>query len=209
MIDVVVADLGGGRRVARADAGRAHARARPAALSLCSARSSSSAPASMQLRLSQTRIVTVGGPRLAIAHDVEVRVEGRDLVDLRHRDLELFRQRVQVALGQAALLVLDEVQVFDQQRALARALAEQRFDGGDLLLRSTRPRGNGAALRRPEPGWIERRPATAALRLLLQRRSCPEAPDHSLLAQRSGPWHTIYLNADVWSSAGWLGPVRC
>src|SRR3977135_909749 len=39
-----------------------------------------------------------------------------------------------MSLRQAAFLILDEVQVFDQQRALAWPVAEQRLDGGDLLL---------------------------------------------------------------------------
>ena len=96
----------------------------PGSFSPCRARSSSSAPASAQLRLSHTRTVTFGGRSSPVRHHVEMGVEGRDLVHLRHRDLELFRQRLQMSLRQTALLVLDEVQVFDQQRALARPVAE-------------------------------------------------------------------------------------
>jgi hypothetical protein len=63
-----------------------------------------------------------------------MRIEGRDLVDLRHGDPEFFRQRVQMTLGQAPFLVLDEMQVFDQQGALAGAVAEQGFDSCDLAV---------------------------------------------------------------------------
>src|SRR3546814_4003527 len=38
--------------------------------------------------------------RLALQHDVEVGVEGGDLVDRRHRQLHLARERAQVARGQ-------------------------------------------------------------------------------------------------------------
>ncbi len=104
----------------------------PSSLSASSAASSFSAPASAQLKLSQTRTVTLGGPRLPIRHHVEMGVKRRNLVDLRHRDLQLFAERMQMPGGQASLLVLDQMQKFDQQRALARALAENGFDGGDL-----------------------------------------------------------------------------
>src|SRR5438045_1772401 len=71
---------------------------------------------------------------LARAHHIEVCVEGRDLVDLRHGDLELLGQRLQVSLRQASLLVLDEMEIFDQQRALPRTVGENRTNGSHLLL---------------------------------------------------------------------------
>ena len=79
---------------------------------------------------------------LVLGHDVEMRIEGRDLVDLRHGDPEFFRQRVQMTLGQAAFLVLDEMQVLDQQGALAGPLAEQGFDSCDLAVFENATRGN-------------------------------------------------------------------
>ena len=126
----------------------------------------------MQLRLSQTRIVTLGGRSSPLADDIEMGVEGRDLVDLRHRDLELFGQRVQVPLGQAALLVLDEVQVFDQQRALARPVAQQRLDGSHLLLPQHPPARKRRRL--AAAGARMDRPAGPAPRrcCLLRRLSC-------------------------------------
>ena len=52
-------------------------------------------------------------------------VEGRDLVHFGQRQPHLVRQGRQVGGGQAAMLVLDQMQMLDQQIALARALAEQ------------------------------------------------------------------------------------
>ena len=68
--------------------------------------------------------------------------------------LQLFGQRLQMALRQAALLVLDEVQILDQQRALARALAKQRLDRRHLVLLSTRPRGKRRRLA-PARAWMD------------------------------------------------------
>ena len=85
--------------------------------------------------------------RLVLFHHVEVMVEGRDLVNLRHRHPHLGRQRGEVGRRQTAEAILDQVQVFDQQVAAARRTAEQRHD--------LRPRGRidaaslrGAALAR-------------------------------------------------------------
>ena len=62
--------------------------------------SRSRAPASSQLRPSQTR--TVSGRRvLALGPDLEVVVEGRDLVDLGHRHVGLDRERDEMALLEA------------------------------------------------------------------------------------------------------------
>ena len=131
---MMMPDLGRRRRVARADARRAHdaharhrlalqrARAAPRRRPACSSGCRTRAPSPARR------------PRLAVRHHIEVRVEGRDLVHLGHRDLEHFGQRVQVARRQAAFLVLDQMQVLDQQRALARPLAQQRLDGRRLVL---------------------------------------------------------------------------
>ena len=54
-----------------------------------SSASSSFAPSSAQVRLSQTRTVSGGGGRLAVHHDVEMGVEGGDLVDLDQRQPHL------------------------------------------------------------------------------------------------------------------------
>ena len=134
MVDVVVADLDGGRRVARADARRAHDADVRHALVLAASSSSASAPASMHDRLSQTRIVTLGGRGSPSADDIEVRVERRHLVDLGHRHAQQFGEPVQVARRQAFFGVLDLVQVFDQQRPLVGPGADQRCDGVDLGL---------------------------------------------------------------------------
>ena len=92
--------------------------------------------------------------RLALLHHIEMRVEGRDLIDLGLRELHLGGERGQVRAGDVAVLVLDQMQMLDQQIALARAVAEQRCDlvgraGIDLpaLGRAARPCGD-VALRR-------------------------------------------------------------
>ena len=66
--------------------------------------------------------------RLAVLHDVEMGVEGGDLVDLGQGQPHLVGQRHEVARVQAAVPVLDQVQVLDQQVAPARPVAEQRAD---------------------------------------------------------------------------------
>ena len=104
-------------------------------LSASSSSISRSAPASMHERLSQTRTVTGGGRGSPSADHVEVGVERRHLVDLGHGQAHQLGEPVQVAGRQAALGVLDLVQVLDQQR------------------RARRVRGrSGRARPRPPPG---------------------------------------------------------
>ena len=66
------------------------------------------------------------GRGLAFLHDVEMRVEGRDLVDFGLRELHLLRERREMRGREMAVAVLDEMQVLDQQIAPARPVAEQR-----------------------------------------------------------------------------------
>ena len=75
---------------------------------------------------SHTRTVTGGRRRLAFLHDVEMRVEGRDLVDLGQRQLHLGGERREMRGREMAVAVLDEMQMLDQQIAPARPVAEQR-----------------------------------------------------------------------------------
>ncbi len=63
---------------------------------------------------------------LAIDNDIEMGVERRDLVDLDQRHPHFLRQGGEVPGVQAAIVVLDEVEVLDQQVFLARARAEKR-----------------------------------------------------------------------------------
>ena len=76
------------------------------------------------------RIADAHGDRrrrgLALFDHVEVVVEGRDFVDLGHRQLHLGRERDQMRRRQAAVPILNLVQMFDQQIAPARRVAEQR-----------------------------------------------------------------------------------
>src|SRR3954470_19906723 len=57
-----------------------------------------------------------------------MRIEGRDLIDFGLRELHLSGERGQVRAGDIDVFVLDQMQVLDQQIALARAVAEQRYD---------------------------------------------------------------------------------
>src|SRR3546814_17379548 len=66
--------------------------------------------------------------RSALQHDVEVGVEGGDLIDRRHRQIHLLGQRAQVARRQVAVAVLNQVQVLDQQIRPPRAVAQQSLD---------------------------------------------------------------------------------
>ena len=85
-------------------------------------------PASAQVRLSQTRTVSGGGAGSPSIDDVEMGVEGGDLVDLGQGQPHLVGERREMARVQAAVAVLDQVQVLDQQVARARPVAEQRPD---------------------------------------------------------------------------------
>ena len=64
--------------------------------------------------------------RLAFLHHVEMRVEGRDLVDLGQRQLHLGGERGEMRGGEMAVMVLDQMQMLDQQIAPARPVGEQR-----------------------------------------------------------------------------------
>ena len=123
-IDLAVADARGGRRGAAAHAGGPHdahcGRHRP---SPRARRAGVSAPAIMQL----DRIADPDGQRrrwrLAFPDDVEMVVEGGDLVDLGLGQAHVFGERAQMRRRQAAMCVLDQMQELDQQVAAARACA--------------------------------------------------------------------------------------
>ena len=64
--------------------------------------------------------------RLALLHDIEMGIEGRDLVDLGQRELHLVRQRRKMRGGQMTVVILDEMQMLDQQVAPARPVGQKR-----------------------------------------------------------------------------------
>ena len=154
-IDVMMTDLGRGRRIAQPDAGRAH---------------HADAGAGTVLQFMQQlfraehrageRIADADGQRrdigLALLHHVEMRVEGRGLEHLGERQLHLVGKRGEMGRGNLVIVVLDQVQMFDQEIAPARPVAEQQLDlvgGGRIDLASLR-RGLG-----PPPalaGMLER-----------------------------------------------------
>ena len=68
--------------------------------------------------------------RIAFFQNVEMRIKRRDLISLRHRDAHLFRQGGQMGCRNLIVLILDQMQVFDQQVALSRPIASVF---GDLL----------------------------------------------------------------------------
>ena len=64
--------------------------------------------------------------RLAVHDDVEMGIERCNLVHLDERQLHLVGERREMAGVEAAILVLQQVQVLDQQVALRRLLAQER-----------------------------------------------------------------------------------
>ena len=147
-IDMVVPDLGGGRAVAAAHAGGAeHPHIGAQTL----------AQFGQQLlrahHLAGDGVADAnrdgGRRRLAVQHDIEVGVEGGDLVDLGHGDGESLGQRLQMARRQMADGVLDQVEVFDQPVAPQGLFALQQLRhlglGGLLQLAALRKAGLKAA----------------------------------------------------------------
>ena len=67
-----------------------------------------------------------GRRRLAFLHHVEMGIEGRDLVHFGERELHLQRQRGEMGGREAAVRVLDQMQVLDQEIAPPWPVAEQR-----------------------------------------------------------------------------------
>jgi len=88
--------------------------------------SSSPAPAISQASESHTRTVSGGGWRSVSFTTIEMVIEGRDFVHLRHRELHLRGQRRDVGGRDASVLVLDPVQILDQQIRAAGVVAQQR-----------------------------------------------------------------------------------
>ena len=85
-----------GAVLAAADARRARARARPRRAAPAASRAASCAPAISHDIESHTRTVIARRRGLAFLHHVEVVIEGRDLVDLGHRQLHLVGERDQM-----------------------------------------------------------------------------------------------------------------
>ena len=86
---------------------------------------------------------------LALFDHVEMRVEGRDLIDFGLRQLHLGGERGEMRRGDVAVFVLNQMQMLDQQVAPARAVGQQRLDiGGGLRIDLT---ALGRARRAPTP----------------------------------------------------------
>src|SRR5690606_37150094 len=67
-----------------------------------------------------------GGRRVVILiHDVEMVIEGRDLVDFRPRQLHLVRERREMRDAEAAVAILDAMEVLDEEVAAAGLIAQQ------------------------------------------------------------------------------------
>ena len=92
--------------------------------------------------------------RRPVLHHVEMRIEGRNLVDLGQRELHLLRERRQVSGREIAVMVLNEMQVLDQKVALARARRPAARARPPVRAGSTcRPFGVFGGLRRPLAGF--------------------------------------------------------
>ena len=76
------------------------------------------------------RVADTDGQRgrwgFALFHHVEMRVETGDLIDFGHRQAHLFGQGAQMRGREVSIAVLDQMQVLDQQVAVARAVAQKR-----------------------------------------------------------------------------------
>ena len=124
MIDMGVADLGHRRAGAAPHAGRAHhAHALDADLldrrdELFGARQHAGQGLADSYRHRRR-------PPFAVADDIEMGIERGDFINLGHRQPHFLGQAVQQPRRQAALGVLDQVQIFDQEVAAARPIAEQ------------------------------------------------------------------------------------
>jgi hypothetical protein len=73
---------------------------------------------------------------LPLHDDIEMGIEGRDLVDLDEGEPHGIRERREMARVQAAEMVLQEVEVLDQQVGAARTITEQSFDSASAWVRS-------------------------------------------------------------------------
>ncbi len=122
--------------------------------------------------------------RLAFPHHVEMRVEGRDLVDFGERQLHLLRERGEMRCREVTALVLDQMQMLDQGIAAPLAIAEERANfrecrGIDLAAlggaaRPARARGCVITSGRRRTLYIHRRSPAAELNPSL-------VPDNPLL----------------------------
>jgi hypothetical protein len=131
VIDKVVTDLGRGRGVAAADAGRTH-------------HTNAGAGTVLQLMQQVFRAQHRAGERIAdpngqrrdigftLLHHIEMRVEGRGLEHLRKCQLHLLGKGCEVGCGNLLVGILDEMQMLDQEVATPRPVTEQNgnFLGG-------------------------------------------------------------------------------
>ena len=80
--------------------------------------------------LTRNRITDANGNRwrrsVAFFHNIEVMVKGRHFVHFSHRHLHFRREGDQMRRRQTPEVVLNQVQVFDEEIAAARRVAEQR-----------------------------------------------------------------------------------
>ena len=115
--------------------------------------------------------------RLAFLHGVQMRVEGRDLPDLRHGKAHFLRQRRQMARGEMPEAPLEAVQIFDQELALARRIAQHSLHFRQRLRLDLPALGLGA----PPTALLDRFfrhvpasfPPTRPLRYTGRRTPCP------------------------------------
>ncbi len=187
MLNVPVAHLGGGRGIARADAGRPqdahawHVLVQEGAQQLFR-------PGQHAAQAVAHTHGDFGRFGFTIGHDVEVGIKRRHLVDLGHRDAELFGQCMQETRRQAPLFVLDQVQIFDQECPLAGRFAKQGAQRVELGLLEHTALGKGGAFAPAGPGMD--RPAHALTAAARDLRYVVHA--HQRRSPRVSRWHTIY-----------------
>ncbi len=150
---LVLADAGGGRLVAAPDARRlddAHAGGMAGVQ-----REAKLIAACHLARQTGAHANREPGHGCGVVDDVEVVIEGGDFVDLGLRELQVLRQRGEVAAAQRADAVLQAMQVFDEQVAARCEAVAGGADGiaGDLvdlpaLRRGARAEAQGGFLHR-------------------------------------------------------------
>ena len=149
--------------------------------------------------------------RLAVHDDVEMGVERGDLVDLDQRKPHLVRERHEMAGVQAAVVVLQQMQVLDQEVAPARAVAEERAHLVERLridlpplrrFARLAPAGAGMdAARAAERRWALRLDDECSCPLPIRRSSrtackAGPGPTHRDRAALSGPGSSLRCGRD-------------
>ena len=90
--------------------------------------------------------------QFAFLHDIEMRVEGRNLIDLGERHLHFGGERREMSGRKIAVLILNQMQMLDQQIAPARPIGSSARTSTSACGSTCRPFGVRGGRRRPPRG---------------------------------------------------------